>query len=306
MSRIDPEVLKRLRELKGWSQAELARNTKVGKEPPITKDTISRLERNPRGSTRGAVLRKLARALSVDIGVLTGDQPIPDSKSQEMPIARSNIPISDQARNALHLIFQRYYIQPWQIVEMAPVLFCWAAEASLRVRRTEIDDIKLSFDTAREQERRVSHLRAAELDDLQEKIGAECKSIEGRDLLGLQVEDAGFANFKHDWENPFSEFLRKTFEDFGDVITFEGFSLLDFPEYSICPEEAKHLAGGDEELSKMILNGHIPLNEMPPEEFGRTFDPSKRLEWIRAKGEEFRSKVISEMSSSHFTEKKGQ
>jgi transcriptional regulator with XRE-family HTH domain len=304
MSGIDPNVLKQLRGSKGWSQAELAENAKFGKEPPINKDTISRLERNPKGNTRGSVLKKLARALGVEINVLTGDAPIPDGKSEEARTARSSIPISDQARNALYLVYDRYYIQPWQIVEMAPALFCWVAEASLRARQREIDAIKSGFDAAREQECRTSHLRPSDLADLEEKIVAENESIADRDLLGFKVEDAGFANFQHDWDNPFSKFLREIFAEFEGVVSFQGFSLLDFPEYFVCPEEAKRIAGGDETLSEMILRGHIALSEMP-KEIDRNFDVSKRVEWIRAQGEEFKSRIASHTSSRKIGYMKG-
>lgn len=299
--KIDPKVLRRLREQKGWSQADLAANTKVGKEPPVNKDTISRLERGTQGATRASVAAKIARSLSVDINVLIGNAPIPESKSKDMQITRSSIQISDQARNALHLIYERYYIQPWQIVEMAPVLFCWAAEASLRARQSEIDAVQLSFDTACEHERRVPHLVASELGDLRQKIAAEKESIEERDLLAFKVEDAGFANFKHDWDNPFSRFLRGIFSDFGDVITFEGFSILDYPEYFVCPEEANWIAGGDKNLSKMILDGHIALSEVP-KEFDGNFDA--RVEWIRTKGEEFKAKISSQILSHQLAKKK--
>jgi transcriptional regulator with XRE-family HTH domain len=42
---IDPAVLKRLRNAKGWSQEDLATKTKFPGFPKIDKQTISRLER---------------------------------------------------------------------------------------------------------------------------------------------------------------------------------------------------------------------------------------------------------------------
>src|SRR5260370_39124864 len=66
MTRVDPNVLKRLRIAKRWSQEQLAEKTKLGGLPKIDKQTISRLERGVRDKTRNRTIEQLARALSVE------------------------------------------------------------------------------------------------------------------------------------------------------------------------------------------------------------------------------------------------
>ena len=63
MAKIDPSVLRRLREAKGWTQNELSENTKFGRDPKIDKRTISRLERGMQASTHGRTIRQLVPAI---------------------------------------------------------------------------------------------------------------------------------------------------------------------------------------------------------------------------------------------------
>jgi transcriptional regulator with XRE-family HTH domain len=289
MSKIDPSVLKRLRASKGWSQDQLAENTKFGRNPKIDKRTISRLEQGKQTNTRGRTIHQFARVFGVELAVLTGEAPIPDGKRQDQPASESTIQISAHARNALHLIYERYHVRQWQIVEMAPFLFCWAAEASLRQRLSRIEQLERTCRTVKDQERQVEYLRLSDSSDLEEKIEAEKVSIRDRDLFGYQIDDAGFANFKHEWtENPFARFLSDLVEGFDDVITFDGFSSIDYPNYSVCPEEAERLVGGDKTLADRILSGIVALNEMPAE-VRESFNSATRADWVRAKVAEFMS-----------------
>jgi transcriptional regulator with XRE-family HTH domain len=295
--KIDPSVLRQLRTSKGWSQDQLAENTKLGRNPKIDKRTISRLEQGKQTNTRGRTIQQLARVFGVELAVLTGEAPIPDAKRQDQPASESSIQISAHARNALHLIHERYRVREWQIVEMAPFLFCWAAEASLRQRLNRIEQLERTCRTARDQERQVEYLRMSDFSDLEEKIEAEKDSIRDKDLFGYQIDEAGFANFKHEWtENPFARFLSDLVEGFDDVVTFDGFSSIDYPEYSVCPEEAEQLVGGDKVLAGRILSGIIALNEMPAE-IRESFNSADRADWVRAKAAEFISRIDGQFPS---------
>src|SRR6266516_3302186 len=138
MTRVDPVVLQRLRKAKGWSQEELAGKTKFEGQPKIDKQTISRLERGERPKTRSRTIRQLAHALSVDPAVLTGDGLAPDISRESSALdsrSQLNVRVGAAPRNALNLVARRYRVEPSQIVELAPFLFVWAAEESLRRRQ---------------------------------------------------------------------------------------------------------------------------------------------------------------------------
>jgi hypothetical protein len=157
------------------------------------------LELGKQANTRGRTIQQLARAFGVELTVLTGEAPIPESKRKDQSASESSIQITAHARNALHLIYERYHIRPWQVVEMAPFLFCWAAEASLRQRWNRIEQVERACRALRDQERQVEYLRISD-SDLEEKIEAEKDSIKSRDLFGYQLDDAGFAVFKHEMD----------------------------------------------------------------------------------------------------------
>jgi transcriptional regulator with XRE-family HTH domain len=292
MTKIDPARLKQLRNSRGWSQDQLADNTKFGRHPKIDTRTISRIESGKQANTRGSTVQKLARALGVELAVLTGEAPIPENKLQETSAPRSSIQISAHARNALYLLYERYHIRPWQVIEIAPFLFCWAAEASLRRRGDRIGRVQSAYQAVRDQDQDIKYMRKSDFSDIEEKFKVEKESIEAQDLFGYQLDDAGFAGYKHEWtENPFARFLISLTQGFDNVLQFEGFSSIDFPEYTICTEEAERLVGGDQKLAERILSGMVALNEMP-EEIRESFNSADRAEWVRTTVAEFMNNIV--------------
>lgn len=290
MARINPNTPKRLRKSKGWSQEQLADSTRLGGLPRIDTQTISRLERGKAGHTRGRTIDQLARALSVDRNVLV--QEAPESQPARMRNARTQLKISigTEQRNALHLVALRYNVVHQQIIELAPLLFCWAAEASLRQRRNRIDRFEVAEKSARDALRGSQYLPIPASSDAEEIIASERASIDANDILGLYLELPA-ADYNAD--NPFETFLRELVADFRDIITFDFMPFMDSPEYKVCPEEASQLVGGDLDLTEDILEGRVPLHELPSEiderEPGMT---EQRTEWARAQAAEFRAEIM--------------
>ena len=176
MKKIDPLVLKRLREVKGWTQDVLAEKTKFDGLPKIDKQTISRLERDDRSKTRSRTIEQLARALSVEAAVLTGEKPVPERQREASSLdvkSQLNVRVGTGPRNSLSLVARRYRVDPSQIVELAPFLFVWAAEASLRQRRDKIAEVKRACDAARDAESGVRHLPISNYTYTEEKLAAE-------------------------------------------------------------------------------------------------------------------------------------
>ena len=73
--KINPDCLRTVRQKKGFTRPQLE------KRSGITVRTIQRLEQEPHRSqkTREDTLNRLAKALSVEPGVLTGELPLPES-----------------------------------------------------------------------------------------------------------------------------------------------------------------------------------------------------------------------------------
>ena len=285
MTKIAPEVLKKLRETKGWSQAELAGQAKFDTQ------TIWRLERGKQKTTRLGTVAKLARVLGVESAVLTGDAPIPDVTPAPQK-SSSNNRLSTRTENALYLIARRYNVPGWQVLELAPLLFCWAAEMSLRERRERLRKLEAACSTARALEDDMAHLPPSNFTYSDEKIRAESESIDFNDIFGTCIDGDQFLDGPYypdadDTDNPFAKFLDKLMGDISDVVAFNGFSPFDYPDYKVCRDHALRLVGGDELLAERILTGIVDLAEMP-KELGDFFAKSEdRIAWVKAKADEF-------------------
>jgi len=290
MSKIIPSTLKKLRERKGWSQRDLA------KKAGLDNQTICRLEQGAQGTTRPHTVQSLARAFGVDPSVLTDGSPVPDDEIEDDPLfmSRLSMAVSTRMHNALYLTAQRYGVSQQDIVELAPYLFCCAAEASLRERRGRLAQAERACANAQSAASAISHLDRPDFSDSEEKFAAEKDSIEQRDLFASSVD----GNKRHEWtDNPFVVFLDNLADVNDGVANLEGYGWRDSPEYSVCPAEASDVVNGDSELAKEILGGHVSLNAMPKSlrEIGRS---EERVEWIRRKLKEFREEMRREFERS--------
>ena len=281
MPNIVPFTLRRLRNSKHLSLEQLSERAR------IDKGTIWRLEQGNDTNARESTIQKLARALNVEPAVLTGKAVVPevDDDSKYFLMAKLNFRLSYSTHNALYLISERYGVTHQEVLELAPFLFCCAAEASLRQRRDRLQQAERACESARNLEREMQHLPDPDFTASEEKFAAESESINNQDLFGLQIEDANIRNDGTD--NPFAIFLDGLAKNTGGNATFDSYGFRDFPEYRICPEQAAGIAHDDTELAEAILRGLVLLNDMP-KEIPRG---KQRVEWLRGKVEEFRKEM---------------
>lgn len=285
MPQIVPEVLKRLRLAKHLSLDALAERAKIDKQ------TIHRLEKGSNGNTRERTIQQLARALSAEPAVLTGAKlrdPQDDDGSYFL-MSKLGFRVSTSTHNAMYLVTERYNVKYADIVELAPFLFCWAAEASLRQRRDQLRQVERAFENARKLQSEILHLNAPDFTESDESIAAERESIESRDLFGLSSD----YHFKpEDWrDNPFAAFLYSLSEAMGEDATFEGYSYMDYPQYRVCAKEAELFTDGDTKLAEHILEGHVALDDLP-KEFREIGKYKERAQWVRDKVEEFQNEML--------------
>jgi transcriptional regulator with XRE-family HTH domain len=281
MAKIVPFVLKRLRKANGLSQEELAQKARIDKQ------TIFRLEREGgHAKTRPLTIQRVARALNTEPDVLTGEAPVPDTTEHPMSgMARFSFLTSNDAHNALFLVSKRYHVPQQAVVELAPFLFCCAAEASLRQRRERLRRAQLSYENAKTAHEAISYLSGPDLSSPNEELEAEKASIDYRDLFGLLLEDYG-SPAGDETQNPFALYLADLANQTDGVAEFDGYSSMDWPEYRVCADEVEHMAGGDSDLAEHVHEGRIPLNDMPRNIRDR-IDPKEQTEWLRAKRDEY-------------------
>ncbi len=289
MSYIEPSRLKELRKSKRLTQKEL------GKKSKINEQTISRLERGESERVRRGTVDSLCKVFDVDASVLAGKAPMPDRERQDglesilWRKSQLNHRITDTSRNALTLVAMRYQIPTAKIYEIAPFLFLWAAEQSLRRREERLDNLESKWEEVESARDQFSHLSSlvAYSSTAQEIKDEERKSIKSRDLFGSLLEEIFYAkeDYDEDTENPFTVFLSDLATQLGDLAEFDRWSAVGSPDYRVCPDEAAKLVGGDEKTAREILAGNVALHEMP-KKLWKADATKERAEWARLQAKE--------------------
>lgn len=296
MAKIIPLVLKTLRKRKGLSQARLAEKSKLNKQ------TIWRLENgeDSQEETRSRTITDLAKALSTEESVLTGQAPLPEGQDDDGPfpaVSKLSFPISTDARNALYLMSRRYNVPQQTIVELAPLLFAWAAEASLRQRKDRLDRAEAALNAMKEADRTLEHLQPSSFEELEDKIEQEKQALRYQDIWGMSTE---YNEWSGDpwFESPFGVFVAGLAKEIGEDTTFEEFSNDGVAIYRLYPKEAEEFMG-DPELGDAVMRGHIALHQMP-REFADILNPEaekKRAEWARSKLDELKRRWLQDIAS---------
>ena len=142
--KVDSDRLRTIRQRKKLSRPDLERAS------GITVRTIQRLENDPDEckSTREDTVMRLAKALEVEPGVLTGELPVPEpgeSPASEPDPVRIGAQIPPKARLAYDLIKRRYGVNATDVITMAPLFFTLLAAGSLAWRREKSEEAWEAF-----------------------------------------------------------------------------------------------------------------------------------------------------------------
>lgn len=217
---LNPDTLKALRDLRGWSQDRLA------KESKISKSQISRWERGQQTAKIHQNTReRLCQALGVKWDKLTRAVERPNPNLFRAPLKAG---ISPPARTALTLIRHYYRLQEEAVLDLAPLAFYILVERSLRTRRQALEGAVKALDEATEAAReRLPYLPGAIRDGYDwDWIAYERKCIEERDVFAINTNDEG------DEVSPFVDFLAKELADLG---LFTKYPLEFYPSYRSAP-----------------------------------------------------------------------
>jgi transcriptional regulator with XRE-family HTH domain len=275
---IDPQRLKQLRKSRGLTQKDLAQKARLNEQ------TVYRLERE-RKPVRVGNLERLSEALRVEAGVLTGEKPIPSDVSQaatslDEAAYQLNVRVDAPIRNAFELVARRYRVSVSKIAQLAPLLFVVVAEASLKHRRKKLEELEAALghisDTL---DTDFPHLPVSlfyATDDHEQGIRAEQASINRGDIFGQDRFDpyGETRSYDNDVFNPFFAYL-KALTAASDEITINALGRTS-TEYRVCRSEAAALAEGDTEVADWLLNGEVPVHQMPR---GKT--AAESVEWMR-------------------------
>lgn len=298
--KIDPERLSRLRKKNGLSRPQLA------KRSGITERTIQRLESKSESQqhqkTREHTVNKLAEALGVQAGVLTGELPFRES-GKELAYESERVQISAQimpkVRLAYDLIKRRYGVSPAEIINMAPLFFALLAEGSLAWRREKLKEVGEAIDRLES----IDGVWSFGFDNAATVVAYHGFSIEensidkadlfGEHLFGEHLLSNGtsltIVSFDPYEDNPFASYLRKLKDelDLAGVVDVDSGELmfgvpLKFPNYNICRDELDRITNGSD-LAKMALGtGGARLSEIPAELMAEDAS-EKRTQWLEDK-----------------------
>lgn len=272
--KINGECVRAFRTKRGLSQKELAGRVKVDA------GTVSRWERGEIDHVRRDIFGKLCQVLDATEAQIRGDEPLPESSAAQQALkGQMNLSIDRACRNALSLVAMRYGVTRQRIVEVAPLLFCIAAEQSLQQRRKCLADLRSAAEAV--YDAAPSHLpRYWPVDE--GVLKAEQRSIESRDLFGSIVVDAETlgvwdSEWDEETDNPFAAFLSAALAGIFESAEAVRWPPYSEPSYAICEEEVTALVGDDADAVSAILGGYAALHEMPVEV--RKSTPAERAKW---------------------------
>ena len=270
---IDPVRLRSLRKERIGSRLQLA------KQSGINERTIQRLEKEPQPS-RKSTLTRLAKALGVEPGVLTGELPLP--KFDKVPTSAAkqvqiSAQITSKARLEYDLIKHRYGVSATELINMAPLFFALLAEGSLAWRRERLKEPKEAIDRLRQINEGWSLCCSFE------GVAAEENSISKVDLFGEHLLSDIDDEFLDDDSfmylsiyNPFASYLWKLEAELAipGVVDIDDSGIneypgleppLKFPTYDICRDEFDGIANGSNYAKMALKTGHVRISEIPKE-----------------------------------------
>jgi hypothetical protein len=218
--------------------------------------------------------------------VLTGERPLPEVV--EAPRGRWTVEITQAARNAAILAARRYRVPEALIVELAPLLFVLAAEESLGRRRALLADLETALAKAAEAGEDMPHLAGIgeTTEPVRAAVAAEERSVSSRDIFAQDVDADALAALGDGGgdageDNPLAVFLaeraRRASIGAPNLVTVARVTPSGMTA-TLCGVEALEAAGGSTALAEAILEGRIPLADMPRALWQ---DSAARLDWLQ-------------------------
>ncbi len=285
---INGETLRKYRESKSLSQAELADISAVSKK------TISRIELGEIARPNQATRNRLAKALAVnalDLAKSAGEREAVERDLKKAGYRKLNGHIDRETAVAYAMVQHRYGVSPQTLIEMAPLFLTILAEGSLGWRGRKVDELRTVVEVLGSVSSDAPHLAFANAGYRADKgLADELQSIAERDIFGKKISDEAF-NFGFDsgQNNPFADYLRWLCNDIdASALEIDPHGRGDWkaddcmPDFRIAPADFEAITGGDIWAEFAIERGHARISEIPADlmEIERE---AERVAWIASK-----------------------
>ena len=138
---INVQTFEALRQKRGWTQAELARRSRVAPK------TIGRIKNGE--ELRRINAERIAQAFGVSVEVLQHppNEELINQAAKKWGTERLVLDLNGSILNDLWLVSRRYNVSIQSVVQFAPLLFSVVAERSLLRRQKELDEWLERFET---------------------------------------------------------------------------------------------------------------------------------------------------------------
>jgi transcriptional regulator with XRE-family HTH domain len=280
---IYPEQIKRLRNKKKWSQEQLVRKIKTTRGG-ITKRQLQRLEQQAQTGNPITVRTETLDGLAAGLGVKRKLLMQPPSSIEEVtssPHPTQKLTIRNSIVNNLKLIQRRYCVPAEYVLQLAPLLFVYHAESSLRARRIELDQQLDLFNQLTEACPSLSVLLPG---DAPEELIEEMRSIEMNDLIGCDIgmeDEAAPSRFTLYLQDMVCKFNDSLIIEAGPPPSSDNYDApSEFLDYILFDDYLESVSSGNSNIKQAILDGSIRLDKLPNFDLksGEHLSPEQ---WIR-------------------------
>ena len=270
------ERLHEIRSYRGLSRKQLAEKSLVSEKQ------IARIETGQINTTRPNTNQRLAQALEVDIGVLTGEKPLPVYLASEVqPLeVKASAPIGGNFRPELKLAFDlirhRYGWDVQHIIATAPIMFVLLVERCVLWQRKRMKKLDGFLNNLDEQ----ASLR------LREAIDTDAA------LQDIPAENA-----------PLPEHFRQTFHDYlcalaadlsPDLVEPMVVQLWSAPQGRVCEKYlTDDITGGSITARWALEYGDAHLDDIP-EELRSEEAKGERVKWLESQLREETKQMIGQ------------
>lgn len=274
---INPATLKALRETKRLTQEVLVELVnRIGKGS-LDKRQLQRIEGKARLEGPHYVREKTLLALARALGVAPAEL---QSAREDSPAAPAEVdermPLPVKVRPAtvtkLDLIRSAYMVTLEEIIDLAPLMFVYHAESSLRERRQRLASdwqLRARFMRALPE---MQHLIEEGEQATLSKLQAESDSIRYCDIFGTWL-DHEVSDDDEFGDNLFTEYLQRLSGHFAAPSKLEVDEELPavlvphaenrITDYTVCTEYLDWLTGRDPEIKTAILNRELLIDNIP-------------------------------------------